>query len=444
MNKIYNNEIISRFIVLQPIIDIVTSLLINELSMSISLGMLIRFLFLVYAGIYLLKSKNKKILTFLVLLFIYCITSLIGNYYVKTGFSIFTHLVFLVKMVYFPVTLLFFYTYFKAKKLLNSKVFIHISIIMGLSLILSLITNTSYCSYVEVKKCIKGGVVGWFNSANEISVILSSLLGLTLINYLKKGKKLSYIVMLIVVAFLCVIGTKTAILAIVGILLTYVVYYLLSLIKGKYKIIMFKRVLSVLPILIVLILLINVLPIHYNLVESYKYASTELIKEKENEYETDQKEEYESKYEEENKNEIIYNQIIFQGRSDYIAANKKIYLKSSIFSKLFGITNQGNYYENNAPFRINERDFHDSIMLYGIVGFILIMILPFVIFVKIIINIKKNIEVLLNDEFIILGITTGLVLGISYLAGHVLFQPAVCIYFSYLIVALIKKSEVCS
>lgn len=437
MNKIYNNEIISRFIVLQPVIDIITSLMINELNMSISLGMLVRFLFLVYEGIYLLKNKNKKIFTFLVLLMLYSLTSMVGHFLLKDNFSIFTHILFLVKMIYFPITLLFFYVYFKDKKLLTNKVFIHISIIMGVSLFLSLITNTSYCSYITVGNCMKGGVLGWFNSANEISVILSCLLGILLMNHLKQGNALSYLYLLIVVGFLSVIGTKTAILSIVGILITFIIYYLLSLIKGQYKVIYFKRVLSIIPILISLVLLIKFLPIHYNLVESFKYASTELVKEKENELDKDG-----DKATEIDKNEVIYNQVVFQGRSDYIAANKKIYMKSNTFSKLFGITNQGNFYEDNSAMRINERDFHDAFMLYGVFGFILIMIVPLILIVKLIINVKNNIKILLKDEFIILGITNCLVLGICYMAGHILFQPAVCIYFAYLIVALVKLSEV--
>lgn len=461
MNKLYNNVLISRFIILQPILDIFTSIMINEFHMSISLGMIIRFIFLLYEVIYLIKLKDKKCLTFLVLFGLYGLISLIGNYILKDTFNILSHLSFLLKMIYFPITLLFFYEYFKNNSLIFKKTFSIIAIIIGVSLIISLLTNTYYCSYITEGNCIKGGVVGWFNSANQLGVILSCLLGLLLSNHMEKGRITSYIPLLIVVIFLSVIGTKTAILAIIGIIFTYILYYFLSLIKDKGKKILLKRVLSVIPILIALLLLIKVLPIHYNITESIKYASGDLIDIKEQELKKDNNEEGKKEIKEEvkeekteikteektvpeelNKDEIIYNQVVFQGRNDYIVANKEIFDNSDFFHKLFGITNYGNFYEDKSPARINERDFHDAYMLYGIVGLILILLLPIILIIKLIINIKNNIKIFLNDEFIILGITVSLILGISYMAGHVLFQPSVSIYFVYLIVSLLNVSEV--
>ena len=88
--KIYNIKVLQIFLLLQPIIDIITSIMINEFNLNISLGMIVRFAFLFYALAYILKNKNKKVIIYLIIWFIYIFTNLIGNYFVKENFNIVT------------------------------------------------------------------------------------------------------------------------------------------------------------------------------------------------------------------------------------------------------------------------------------------------------------------------------------------------------------------
>ena len=64
MEKIYTKKIISIIIVLQPIIDILTFFMKEYANMDVTVGVVIRTLFLLYALIYIIFSekitKNKK------------------------------------------------------------------------------------------------------------------------------------------------------------------------------------------------------------------------------------------------------------------------------------------------------------------------------------------------------------------------------------------------
>ena len=106
---------------------------------------------------------------------------------------------------------------------------------------------------------------------------------------------------------------------------------------------------------------------------------------------------------------------------------------------MFGITNQENYLNGEKYNLIVERDYHDLLIIYGIFGFIIELILPIYLLINIIKKIIKNMKILLSDEIILLGLVLGMILIISYIAGHCLFQPAVSIYLAYLFNILYKK-----
>ena len=61
-DKFYNNKILCIFLLLQPFIDILTSFMTRYLDVSITIGSISRFLFLIYAIIYLIfiNKEHKK------------------------------------------------------------------------------------------------------------------------------------------------------------------------------------------------------------------------------------------------------------------------------------------------------------------------------------------------------------------------------------------------
>ena len=108
MDKFYNNRVLTKFMLIQPLIDIITSLMINEYSLSISLGMIFRFLFLIYATIYILKNRDDKIKAYALIWVVYIFISFIGNIILNDGFSLTSYISHIAKLIYFPIILLFF------------------------------------------------------------------------------------------------------------------------------------------------------------------------------------------------------------------------------------------------------------------------------------------------------------------------------------------------
>lgn len=439
MKRLYNNEVISRFLVLQPIIDIITSLMINELLIPVSLGMIIRFLFLVYASIYLINKKDKKINGIFIILILYMGISTIGNYHIKDSFSLFTQASFMLKFIYFPISLLFFYEYFKEHKELNMNVYIHASLLMTLSLFVSILTNTSYCSYMGGDfDCHLRGYLGWFNSANETSVILIFYFGMVLINYLKQKSGMGYFYLLLVAIFMILIGTKTGFIGLFGILVIYILYYLISTMINNKKVVLFKKILILLISLIAVILYIPNTPLYFNLDLSYTYSKEQLVNNKNNQEESEPIIEPTIQ----DDDTIVANHLVFNDRDEFLIYNKEIYKNSSLFNKLFGITNQGNYINGIKYDHICERDLHDLIIYYGIIGLLVELLIPFILLIKLIKNIVKKPKIMLDDKFIITGIVSALILAVSYLAGHTLFNPAVSIYLALVITNLVRMSDI--
>lgn len=433
MRSLYNNKVLSKFILIQPIIDIITSIMINEFSLQISLGMIIRFIFLIYTFIYIIKNRDKKITIYLLIWLIYGSISLIGNYIIKDNFNIISYGISLIKMFYFSCILLFYYLYFKKNEEINKAVFVDTSILVGLSLILSVTTKTTYCSYASRVDCLKYGVLAWFNSANEYGIILIALLGLTLVNFIKKTNIFNIIAVTVISLFLAVLGTKTSYIGLIGILLVYSLYFIITCLINHAKLNQINKLIYIIVILCSVFFMTDRLPIYTNLVKKYDQVTEEVNKDYcENKTDTDKKTE-------EEKAETVKNTIMFSGRDDFIKINKQIYKDSKLFNKLFGITNQENYLNGEKYNLIVERDYHDLLIIYGIFGFIIELILPIYLLINIIKKVIKNMKILLSDEIILLGLVLGMILIISYIAGHCLFQPAVSIYLAYLFNILYKK-----
>ena len=425
--KLYNNKVLTTYFILQPIIDIITGLMKFYTNVSLSLAMIIRFLFIIYCTFYLLKSKEKKVYLFFLIWFLYGSISTIGNFYLKDNFSILHHLYNLFRMIYFQIVLLFFYLYFKHHKILDNKTFIKMGFIVGLSLLISMVTKTSFCSYDEFENCLPKGLIGYFYSANEYGSILIALFGYQIIEFMKKKKLINFICLLLLTIFFAVIGTKTSIIGFIGLISVYTIYFLInSLFFNKERRKEFKYVLVLLVLLGGVLINIKRLPIYYNLYTQY----LQVVEVQKNEN---------PEITEEDLKEEVHSSLVFNGRADFVRVNSAIYKNAPLFNKLFGITDQDNYYEGELVMHINERDIHDLIMIYGIVGLIVEMLLPLSLIYKIIKKIFANFKLLLNDEVIVLGLTLALLFLVSYMAGHSLFHPAVSLYIAYILINILKK-----
>lgn len=426
MKRFYNNQVLTTYFIIQPIIDIITGLMKYYFDIPVSLAMIVRFMFIIYCGIYLLVSKNRKVYIFFLIWGIYSIINITGNFIIKDNFSIIHQAYNLFRMFYFQVVLLFFYLYMKKHKSIDGSAFTKMGFIVGVSLIISLVTKTSFCSYDEFENCLPKGYLGYFFSANEYGSILIALLGYQIIEFTKKRKLVNLIVLSLLVLFLSLLGTKTSIVGLFGLMLGYIIYYLVTAIficpeKREYR--------GAVVVLFMLILLVGVninrTPVYNNLYDIYFGKMEE-----------------KSGLDEDELKKEVNSYLVFSGRNDFVRINKEIYRNAPVFNKLFGITDQGNYYDNQLVKHINERDFHDLYMIYGIVGLIVEMLLPVSLFIVFIKNLFKNVKLILNDEIAILGMVMILLLMVSYMAGHSLMHPAVAFYIAYVMSDLIKKVRV--
>lgn len=427
MKRYYNNLVLTTYFILQPIIDIITGVMKHYFNMSLSLAMIIRFLFIIYCGIYILKNRDKKILTYIGIWVIYFAISLIGNYFLKDSFNIFTQAYELFRMVYFSIVLLFFYLYMQKHKSINNNTFTKMGLIVGASLVISIVTNTSFCSYDTTPNCLVKGYLGYFFSANEYGSILIALLGYQVIEFLHNKKIINFITLCLLALFLAVLGTKTSFVGLIGLLSVYIIYFVVTslfFVKEKRK---NSKYVTVLFIILVLVgLSIKKLPLYYNLIGQYEYVVETKMAENPEITLTELQQQ-------------VTDNMIFNGRSDFVNTNKQIYASSPMFNKIFGLTTQGNYLNGIPVNHVNERDFHDLYMFYGIVGLLIELILPIYLLIKFIKYLFKNIRVLLDDEIIILGITLCFLLLVSFMAGHSLLHPGVSFYVAYIINDILKK-----
>ena len=222
------------FLLIQPMLDLFTSLMVRFTNLPLTIGMIVRGLFLFAMVIYLLfvnKSVHKK--KSIIYLGILCIFSVI---YLITKNGIFnlgflkTEIICLFKYMYFPITALCLINVFDELKLEKEKIFkvcIFEAVLYSALIILPEVTNTAFSSYIGNNK----GTVGWFYAANEIGAIMVALFPfLYYLLFQREGIIKTSIIFIIVILAMTLLGTKTSFL---GMLITEVIYALYFLFNYK-------------------------------------------------------------------------------------------------------------------------------------------------------------------------------------------------------------------
>ena len=400
MKKIINNSLYI-IIILFPIIDLITSLIIRYNIKSYSPGIIIRGCFLLYIVFYTLFSKKinnsskKRIIIYYLLLLIFIIAFSILK--INNNINLHNYIIeikIFFKFLYFPITLIFLKNYkYNEKKLFFS---LNIStLIYTLCIIIPLITNTYYNSYSSIYK----GIVGWFYSANEIGSMLSINLLLMYFNFKKK----KYIVVILLnILSLSLIGTKVSLFSII--IITPLMFLIFTI---KYKI-KSKESIASFTVLLISILLIIINSTSYDILKRMSPESSVFKNNNDN-----------------------YMSIILSNRNNLFINKYNNFKNSNTLSKLFGIG-----FINNNEIKSIEMDMFDILFSYGYVGFIIYFI-PLIYYL-----LKINKKYTTDKLICILGIL--LSLSISFICGHTLSAPAVSIYVSIFISLLVNKSQNCN
>ena len=403
------NKIINIFILLQPILDLITGISVNLYNLNITIGIVTRMLFLMFVFIATVFVYKKKTSLYAYLaVFTYSLLYLIGIIIYKNG-MLFTELQGLLKVIYFPLILVSLYDIKEEFKISNMTLFTT----LFLYLILILIPNILGVGF-ESYKIAKIGSLGFFNSANEISGIISILTPILFI-IIKEIKNI-FLKIIFAIIYLIVIlniGTKTPLLSLLIVISMTFLYYTFSCIKNKnYKPLIYISS----TILILFSSLLLVMPktnfyknikIHLDYLEVENI--TDIFKDKQ-----------------------LIDHFIFSQRLSFLENKVSNYSQASLYEKIFGI----GYTKDGKITKLIEMDYFDILYSHGIIGFFLI----FSIYGIVLYKISKSSSSKTFENYM-LKISILLIIVLSLFTGHIITAPTVSIFAIIIILNISKRNK---
>ena len=403
------NKIVAVFLILQPFLDLITGICIHTLKINFTIGIIVRVLFLLFiCFIVLFKKKKKKIIIPYLIIGLYFIFYIIGTIIYKDSNYIF-EIQNLVKVFYFPILFVSLYSikdYIRISKMtLFTVVFLYLIL-----LFIPTIFGVGYKSY----EITKAWTLGFYNSANEISGIISILTPIIFIIFFE-SKKIIPIIMFTVMYLIVIltIGTKTPLLSLfitMGISILYLWKYLFKTKQIKYILV------SLLVIIIGTIGLVIIGPktnFYKNIRTHLDYLKLDHI--------TDVF-----------KDEKLVDHFIFSSRLKFLHNKSKIYKKSNLYQKVFGI----GYINNNKETKMIEMDYFDIFFSHGIVGFLIFFTISIYMLYKIIEKSKKHSyqNLMLNTSIIFIGF-------LAFFTGHIIIAPSVSLLCIIIIISTAKRKK---
>lgn len=446
LKEITIEKLIIIYVLIQPILDVATSLCLEYISPYLTLGILIRTMFMGLIIIYSLFKADKKSriksLIYYGLVGIYMCIFLFVSYSQNETNMILAQIKGLIRAFYFPLVLVALYSIFNNKNMkIDNKYFIWTLAEYTLIMLIAKIAGIAYPTY---KYGLNSGTVGLFYAANETGAILSIISPLLAIELLK-DKKINIINILTLILFIFSIlemGTKVPFLAFI---ILYVLFFIICLIKtfaqkSKKKYVI-KNVCTLIIGLVILFTLAYT-PVGKNIEANYDIKFIKLIK-CINIYKPAVDETPKPEIEE--PADIGVTEIV-SGRNELLKKNLERYMKSDTIAKIFG---NGYLAYKDGELQINklvEIDYFDIFFSHGIVGAIILFIPLICMLVTVIIKTLKHVmNIFKNEEIFLYWYIIGIGLGIALAAGHVLTAPAVSIYIILILLNLdvdLKKLEV--
>lgn len=444
-------NLIIAFIILQPIIDIITCLSIKYLDTTITIGIIIRTAFMIFITLlgFIKADKKYKIgmRIYYGALLLYMAGFMI-NSYMKNGTDlILLQIKGLIKSFYLPIILVALIPVFKAYKIkVDKKIFNIVLMICVLTIIICDITGIGVPTYKEENKV---GTMGFFYSANEISAILCLLSPFLASKLLDEKLKFENIIfMLLYVYTVFRLGTKVPyfglIILIVSIIFACIVYGIIQ--KKKY---LYKRAGILFVCLICIYLVTGITPVGKNLITMY--GDIFLITEKRIEAKTAQQQP-ETEVQPQTQPQLLemkefesFEELTSKsvsGRADYLKTNKETFLNGNLLDKMLGIGFVENKDGEIQELKLTEMDYFDILFSNGILGTILFAV-PMLIFAFMFIkySIQNKNKITIDLELIYSIVMAA---AVALLAGHVLVSPGVSIYIAIILVRYdyeMKKEE---
>ena len=350
MNKYLKDNlslILKIFLYLQPVIDLITGVMINYFNISLTIGIIIRLLFLlfiIYFYLFVKKNNSKNKLIYLLSVLIFTLISIFLTITNKDMHVLNYELSNLIKVFYFPVLI----TIIDKKDIkINIKDIVNVGIIYLVFITIPNIFNISYNSYTQGKI----GSVGLFNSGNEISAILSIITPFLIYYLFNKNNNYIKVLLILLIAYFTV-GSKIIIISLV-LSIIFNIYLYLKNNKVDNK----KIIIGIISLVLLTLLGIYIIPktnFYYNIRLHLSFLGINSF------------------------NDIFsynfFNRFVFSDRLTYLANVNEVFIKSGFLSKLFGVGFITNYSTDLVSAKLIEMDLFDIFYRVGIMGMILFII----------------------------------------------------------------------
>lgn len=239
MKKTNTQNLLLIFIILLPILDILSFIFRNFFNTTWSPSTFIRPIIPALVFLIIFFKNNFKIKTFFIALLygFYVLIHLAIYQRLNNGFSygsVFSELRYLINYTFNILTLFIFLFVFYKKDIYYLKKAIVISCTIYIfSIYLSIITKTYSTTYLEGT-----GIKGWFESGNSLSATL--LLGLFILySIFSNYKNKSFLLVIISITgiyLLLLMGTRTALFGFLIVTFLYILFELFNKIKNKIRI----------------------------------------------------------------------------------------------------------------------------------------------------------------------------------------------------------------
>lgn len=403
------NKIVAVFLLLQPFIDLITGVCIHTLKINFTLGIIIRVLFLLFICLVVLfVFKKKNILIPYFIIGVYFASYIFGTIMYKDS-NILFEIQNLVKVFYFPIVFVSFYSIKDYLRISNMTLFTVVFLYLIL-LFVPTIFGVGYKSY----EITKAGTLGFFNSANEISGIISILTPIIFIIFYESKKIIPIILLtLMYLAVILTIGTKTPLLSLLitaAISILYLWKYLLKMKQIKYIIV------SILIVVMGIIGLVIIGPktnFYKNIRTHLDYLKLDHV--------TDVF-----------KDEKLVDHFIFSSRLKFLHNKSKIYKEANLYQKVYGI----GYINNNKETKMIEMDYFDILFSHGIVGFLIFFIISIYMLYKTIEKPKKYSyqRLMIHTSIFFIGF-------LAFFTGHIITAPSVSLLCVVIILATSKRNK---
>ncbi len=399
------------FLLSGPIIDFVTGVMLHIFDVSLTLGLILRILFLFfifYVTTFIYNKKNN--LLYYGIFGIYLLLFILGLALFKDNPNYFREIQNTVRMFYFPLLLLSLFSIRKEIKISN------ISLVITLCLYLILIfiplaLGIGFESYAITKE----GTLGFYNSANEISAIIAILTPiLFIIFYESKNVIFKLFITFIYFVVILSVGTKTPLLALIISLCVVFIYILYKAFKDKKYHVVTTFTAIIVALSLVVIVIAPRTSFYKNIEVHLDYLKVDNIFDI-------------------FKEERLVDHFIFSQRLTFLHNKDRLYDNANPYQKLFGI---GYYKDNGKELKSIEMDYFDVYYNQGIVGFIIF----FVPYLYILISVLQE-----RNSFsfrqLMLYLSLFLVIVLSLFTGHIITAPSVSLIVCFLLLSLTKKDK---